>query len=304
MLNITGSNIPFLKNSAITRQPAPFRLASRRPHPAVDHLALWPPRPTTAKACSAMPRYEFRTPRLHVEAPLAAGATVTLAPPQVNYLGNVLRLRAGQTVLLFNGLDGEWAAVLAEGRKRSLSLIVEGQTRLQTTAQDLQYWFAPLKHARLDYMTQKAIEMGATMLQPLITQHAQVARVNLDRMRSNAIEAAEQCGILHVASVAAPIGLDKALAIRDPSRLLVFCDEDADVGNPIAALAAALPKNAATVPLAVLVGPEGGFSGDERATLLGSPQVVRLALGPRILRADTAAVAALALVQAALGDWR
>jgi 16S rRNA (uracil1498-N3)-methyltransferase len=248
-----------------------------------------------------MPRYDFRSPRLHVDAPLEAEARLALDSGQTNYLRNVLRLKAGEVVLVFNGRDGEWRAALAEGSKRSAALVVVERTRAQTPPPDLHYLFAPLKHARLDYMVQKAVEMGASRLQPVLTRHVQTARVNLERMRANAIEAAEQCGILTLPEVAAPIAFDRMLAERDASRLLVFCDEDADVRDPIAALAAARSAHA---PLAVLVGPEGGFADDERAALLGLPNVVRLALGPRILRADTAAIAALALVGAVLGDWR
>ncbi|MGH6771446.1 MAG: 16S rRNA (uracil(1498)-N(3))-methyltransferase [Xanthobacteraceae bacterium] len=248
-----------------------------------------------------MPRYDFHSPRLHVDAPLDAGARVPVDAAQTNYLRNVLRLKPGDGVLVFNGRDGEWRTSLAEGGKRSATLLVAERTRAQTRALDLHYLFAPLKHARLDYMVQKAVEMGASRLQPVFTRHVQTARVNVERMRANAIEAAEQCGILTLPEVAPPLPFDRVLAERDATRLLVFCDEDAGVRDPIAALSAA---RAANTPLAVLVGPEGGFSDDERATLLGLPNVVRLALGPRILRADTAAIAALALVGAVLGDWR
>jgi 16S rRNA (uracil1498-N3)-methyltransferase len=154
-------------------------------------------------------------------------------------------------------------------------------------------------------MAQKAVEMGASRLQPVITRHAQVARVNLERLRANAIEAAEQCGILTLPDIGAPLTFERMLADRDPSRLFVFCDEDSEVKDPIAALAAARDDGRAEArPLAVLVGPEGGFAEEERAALLALPNAVRLALGPRVLRADTAAVAALALVGAVLGDWR
>ena len=252
-----------------------------------------------------MPRYDFRTPRLYVAAPLTPGAKLTLDGSQANYLRNVLRLQAGAPVLVFNGHEGEWRAALVDGGRRSLSLVVEERTRAQTAALDLHYLFAPLKHARLDYLVQKAVELGASRLQPVLTRHAQVARVNLERMRANAIEAAEQCGILTLPEIAAPLAFDRLLAEREASRLLVFCDEDAEVKDPVAALSAARPHGGAgAMPLAVLVGPEGGFSDDERAALLRVPNMVRLALGPRILRADTAAVAALALVGAVLGDWR
>ena len=252
-----------------------------------------------------MARYDFRSPRLYIDAPLAPGAGLALDAAQANYLGKVLRLKAGDCVLVFNGRDGEWRGTLAPGAKRALSLVIAEQTRPQTQANDLHYLFAPLKHARLDYMAQKAVEMGASRLQPVITRHGQVARVNLERLRANAIEAAEQCGILTLPDIGSPLPFDQVLAGRDPARILVFCDEDAEVKDPVAALTAARPAaGAGPVPLAVLVGPEGGFAADERAALLKAPNVVRLALGPRILRADTAAVAALALVGAVLGDWR
>ncbi len=248
-------------------------------------------------------RYDFRTPRLYVDAPLQTAARVALDAGQANYLGNVLRMQAGGQVLLFNGRDGEWRGTLEIAGKRRLALVAGEQTRPQTPAIDLRYLFAPLKHSRIDYMVQKAVEMGAGSLQPVLTRHSQVARVNLERMQANAIEAAEQCGILTLPQIGPPLDFERMLAGRDPKRLLVFCDEDAEVRDPIAALAAVREADA-PMPLDVLVGPEGGFADEERAALLRLPKVVRLALGPRILRADTAAVAALALVDAVLGDWR
>jgi 16S rRNA (uracil1498-N3)-methyltransferase len=252
-----------------------------------------------------MPPHDFRTPRLYVDHPLAAGARLALDASQINYLRNVLRLKPGDPVLAFNGHDGERRTVLSDGGKRALFLAVEELNRAQTPALDLHYWFAPLKHARLDYMVQKAVEMGVSRLQPVLTQHGQVARLNLERMRANTIEAAQQCGILSLPDIAAPLTFDRMIAERDSARLLVFCDEDAEVGDPAAALAA-VRRDAGSdpLPLAVLVGPEGGFSAAERAALIRLPNVARLALGPRILRADTAAVAALALIQSVLGDWR
>jgi 16S rRNA (uracil1498-N3)-methyltransferase len=246
-----------------------------------------------------MSAYDFRSPRLFVDAPLEAGGTVALERAQAHYFSHVLRLTPGDSVLVFNGRDGEWSAILEGGGKRT-SLVVDAKTRQQTVVADLHYLFAPLKAARLDYMVQKAVEMGVSRLAPVLTRHGQVTRVNLERMRANAIEAAEQCGILALPEIAEPMPLSRYLADRDPARLLVFCDEDAVAANPAAALAKASAPNG----LAVLVGPEGGFAEDERAALVKQPNVVRLSLGPRILRADTAAVAALAVVQTAVGDWR
>jgi len=252
-----------------------------------------------------MARYDFRTPRLYVDAALDVGQSVALDASQANYLGNVLRLKTGDSVLVFNGRDGEWRATIASMGRRRPALDLCACTRRQTRALDLHYLFAPLKHARLDYMAQKAVEMGASRLQPVIARHGQVARVNFERMRANAIEAAEQCGILTLPEIKAPRPLEQLIAERDPARLLVFCDEDAEVKDPIAALSAArAAAQTSPIPVAVLVGPEGGFAADERAMLIDLPNAVRLALGPRILRADTAAVAALALVEAVLGDWR
>jgi 16S rRNA (uracil1498-N3)-methyltransferase len=166
---------------------------------------------------------------------------------------------------------------------------------------DLHYVFAPLKHARLDYMVQKAVEMGASALCPVTTRFTQASRVNTDRMRANVIEAAEQCGILSLAEVREPEPLERYLGQRGDDRLLVFCDEEAPDGDPAAALSYA--REGGLNGIDILIGPEGGFAEEERTMLLKQPRVVRLALGPRILRADTAAVAALALVQTALGDW-
>src|SRR5580698_2661583 len=160
-----------------------------------------------------MPDYDFRAPRLFVDATLATGATVALERDQSNYLGNVLRLKSGDGILVFNGRDGEWQASLA-GRKRPDALTIGPQTRPQDRLPELAYVFAPLKHARLDYIVQKAVEMGASSLQPVLTRFTQVSRVNTERMRANVIEAAEQCGLLAIADVAEPIGLDRFLERR------------------------------------------------------------------------------------------
>jgi len=244
-----------------------------------------------------MTQRDFKSPRLFVDAPLEAGGRIALAREQGHYLGNVLRLGAGDSILVFNGRDGEWRAGI-EGRKRPEGLTLTEQTRPQETPCDLHLLFAPLKHARLDYMVQKAVEMGASLLAPTLTQFTQVSRVNTERMRANTIEAAEQCGILNLPDVEEPLPLARRLTERDGQRLLIFCDEAAPQADSLKALGADKPGG-----LDVLIGPEGGFSEEERALLLRQPHIVRLSLGPRILRADTAAVAALALVQAALGDW-
>jgi 16S rRNA (uracil1498-N3)-methyltransferase len=258
-----------------------------------------------------MPRYDFRQPRLYLDDPLAAGSRIALGRDAANYLRIVLRLKDGGSILLFNGRDGEWQASLAADGKRSLAAEIGERTRPQPPAGDLHYLFAPIKHARLDYMVQKAVELGVSRLQPVITQHTQVARVNLERMHANAIEAVQQCGILTLPQIAEPVTFKAMLSRLGEDRLLIFCDEATDVKDPVAALtperapaSALVPLEAVRAsPLAVLIGPEGGFSEEERAALLARGNTVRLALGPRILRADTAAVAALTLVQAVLGDW-
>ena len=251
-----------------------------------------------------MPSHDFRAPRLFIDAPLAQDARVALDRDQGNYLGNVLRLAAGAEVLAFNGRDGEWQAAI-EGRKRPDGLVILQQTRPQDALADLTYVFAPLKHARLDYMVQKAIEMGAAALQPVLTRFTQASRVNTERMRANVVEAAEQCGILSIAAVAEPVPLDRYLSQRPADRLLIFCDEAAEVQDPVQSLQGAREAghDQGGIGIDVLIGPEGGFAEEERALLLRQPKILRLALGPRIMRADTAAVAALALVQAVLGDW-
>lgn len=248
-----------------------------------------------------MPVHDFASQRLFVEAALASGVTIELDRAPANYLLNVLRMKAGDEILVFNGVDGEWRARLSvEGRKAATLAPLE-QVSMQPEPGSLAYLFAPLKQARQDYMVQKAVEMGAGTLQPVFTERTQVSRVNEDRLRANVIEAAEQCGILALPKTAAAQPLSATLAGLDRDTLLIFCDEDAPIADPVQALAA---RRDPISGLALLVGPEGGFSPAERQGLLERPNVLRLSLGPRILRADTAAVAALALVQATLGDWR
>jgi len=243
------------------------------------------------------PRQDFTSQRLFLRAPLGTGARVDLDPGHVNYLINVLRLADGASLLVFNGRDGEWRASLAtEGRRRHI-LVIGENLRPQPAPLDLHYLFAPLKHARLDYMVEKAVEMGAGRLRPVITQHTQVHKLNLERMEANAVEAAEQCP-----RIDEPVRLEALIEAwpgEEPARRIVFCDEGEAGDDPLAIL-----RGLARSPLAVLVGPEGGFSSAERELLRAQSFVTAIPLGPRILRADTAAVAALAVVQAALGDWK
>ena len=247
-----------------------------------------------------MARTDFTTPRLYLADDLSEGATAALSQDEANYLLNVLRLGPGARVLVFNGRDGEFAASIAGTTRKNATLAIGERTRPQEYPPDVDYLFAPLKHARLDYVAQKAVEMGARRLLPVITRRTQATRVNIERLRANAREAAEQCGVIWLPEVEPEQRLDKALANWPAERLLIFCDEDAPQTNPLAALAEAKP----TAGVTLLIGPEGGFEDIEREAIGRLPRVVRLNLGPRILRADTAAVAALALIQSQYGDWR
>jgi 16S rRNA (uracil1498-N3)-methyltransferase len=258
-----------------------------------------------------MAAYDFNAPRLFLDIPMFEGARHTLDRAQANYLLSVLRRDAGEPVLVFNGRDGEWRAEIEPTGRKAADLVLRMQTRPQTPAGDLHYLFAPLKAARLDYVAQKAVEMGASLIHPVVTRRTQGDRIKLDKLRANAIEAAEQCGILSLPEIRDAAPLHEAIAGLAPERLLVFCDEDAAVADPVAALTQAgvaagsgAGSGNVTVPLAVVIGPEGGFTPEERTLIGDRPNTVRLSLGPRILRADTAAVAVLALVQAVLGDGR
>lgn len=243
--------------------------------------------------------HDPRSERLFVENPLCAGGDITLGPDQSHYLVNVMRARTGSQLLVFNGRDGEWRGELVDAHKKAARIAIGEQVRPQSSGPDIHYVFAPLKRGRLDYMVQKATELGVAALVPVMTRHTVAERVNTGRMRANAIEAAEQCGVLRVPGVTEPVRLDALLAIWPPERALIFCDEGATVANPLEAL-----SRIDTAALAVLIGPEGGFSPDERAAISAVPNAVAISLGPRIMRADTAAVAALALVNAVKGDWR
>jgi 16S rRNA (uracil1498-N3)-methyltransferase len=243
-------------------------------------------------------RANFRMQRLFVAAPLSQGVAAEATPDQYNYLANVLRMGDGAEILVFNGRDGEWKARLSLPTRKRIMIVPEEQTRPQPEPSDLHYLFAPLKVGRLDYLVQKAVEMGAGVLQPVMTQHVQGKINNLDKLRANVIEAAEQCGILGIPEVAEPVRLLDMLDGWPGDRRIIYCDEGDAGQNPLPILNAVKERK-----LALLVGPEGGFSEDERARLRSLDFVTAIPLGPRILRADTAAVAAMAVIQAALGDW-
>ncbi len=243
-------------------------------------------------------RANYKMQRLFVPQELAEGSVVEASPEQSHYLAHVLRLAEGAELLLFNGRDGEWLARIEAKTKKAVRLRAVELTRPQPPLPDLVYCFAPLKQGRLDYLVQKAVEMGAGVLQPVVTQHTQIAKPGIERLRANAVEAAEQCGILAIPEVREAQKFDRLLAGWEKDRRLIFCDEDAGTNNPLPALQAIAGKK-----LGLLVGPEGGFSEEERRQLRALPFVTAIPLGPRILRADTAAVAALAVIQATVGDW-
>jgi 16S rRNA (uracil1498-N3)-methyltransferase len=237
--------------------------------------------------------------RLYVDAALGAGIDVMLPAAQAHYLLDVLRLKGGMSVAVFNGRDGEWIATLRRSAKKNCLLSVERQSRPQSASPDLWLLFAPIKRARLDFVAEKASELGVSRIQPVITQYTQVMRVNTERLRANAVEAAEQCERLDVPEVGEAAPLATVLADWPPARRLLWCDESP--GSP--SIAAAL-ANKPHAQWAVLIGPEGGFAPEERQRLRAMPQVLAVSLGPRLLRADTAAIAALSIWQAVCGDWR
>lgn len=242
--------------------------------------------------------YDFSAQRLYIETPLGGDISYGCTREQANYLLNVLRLKNSAQILVFNGRDGEWLAEIENSSRRACTLRITKQTRPQCEGPDIHYLFAPLKRARLDYMVQKVTELGVVLLQPVMTRRTQTNRVNLDRLQANIIEAAEQCGILHIPQVKEP---EKLMALLDnwpKERHLIYCDENAEIASPIEAL-----SNIPRGPLAVLIGPEGGFDAQEQEILHKRSFVTAISLGPRIMRADTAAVAALTLVNAVLGDW-
>lgn len=249
-----------------------------------------------------MPRTHAALPRLHVDPDLAANGQLTLGKEQSLYLAAVLRKQVDDEVVLFNGRHGAWRARITSDSKKSVGLALIEQIAPQTPSSDLWYGFAPLKTERLDYVIQKACEMGVSTIQPVITRYTQVARLKHERLVANAIEAAEQCEVLNVPLVETEISLDKLLdswTSEQGDRKLILADEGEDASSPVDAISALRGT-----PVGILIGPEGGFSDEERAKLRAQPFVVPVSLGPRILRADTAAVAALAVIQAIIGDWR
>jgi 16S rRNA (uracil1498-N3)-methyltransferase len=232
---------------------------------------------------------------LFVETPLNTAVRVELNAAQTNYLGNVMRLKEGDRLLLFDGASGEWLADVAEVGKRRMVLAVTEPTRPQESVPDLWLAFAPIKKARVDWLVEKAVEMGVARLLPVVTQRTIVDKLNLDRMSAHIIEAAEQCGRTALATIDEPIKLAELLRTRDPARTLYFADETG--GEP--ARSAFVPG-----PALILIGPEGGFTPDEGATIRAAANSMPVSLGPRILRAETAALAAVAAWMAAVGDWQ
>lgn len=243
-------------------------------------------------------RANYKLQRLFLDAPLSTGEMVALEKDQAHYLLTVLRLEDGAQVLVFNGRDGEFGATLRPQGKKAASLKIGTQTRPQAEKPRLDFLFAPIKVGRLDYLVQKATEMGVGKITPVFTDHTQLHKVNAGKLAANILEAAEQCGNLAIPELGEACKLEALLEGWDPARRIVFCNESQAGNNPTEALSAISERD-----LALLVGPEGGFSERERQMLMSLPFVTPIPLGPRILRADTAAVAALTAVQMTIGDW-
>ncbi len=241
--------------------------------------------------------------RLYIDTALSQDASVTLDADRAHYLRNVLRLEPGAAVSLFNGRDGEWSGSIASLSKRGAEVALVKQTRMQTQEPDLWLVFAPIKKARIDFIAEKATELGVSLLQPVFTQHTAMTRVNVERLRANAMEAAEQTERLSVPQLREAVTLDVLLQSWPSERRLLVCDE-AGGGKPIAEALGALDAAAKGAPWAILTGPEGGFDRSELDLLRKLPFVISVGLGPRILRADTAALAALVCWQALIGDWQ
>jgi 16S rRNA (uracil1498-N3)-methyltransferase len=234
-------------------------------------------------------------PRLFVRQQLAEGASVELDAGQANYLGNVMRLGEGRELLMFDGRSGEWLARISAAAKKRMTVTIERRTREAEAVPDVWLAFAPVKRAQTDWLVEKATELGAALLQPVMTRRTVAERVKLERLETIAIEAAEQCGRTLLPRIEPPVSLEQLLARREPARRLCFADENG--GEPAAS---ALQPG----PAMILTGPEGGFTDDERESIRSADNAVAISLGPRILRAETAALAALAAYMAVAGDWR
>lgn len=243
-------------------------------------IPAWPPKSLT---------------RLYVRQPLSEGATIDLDRAQSNYLGNVMRLREGDEVLLFDGHSGEWLARVGEVSRKTMTLTIQRKTREAESLPDVWLAFAPVKRAQTDWLVEKATELGVARLIPVITQRTIVDRVKVERLESIAIEAAEQCGRTRIPHISEPLPLAHLLDHGDASRTLYFADES---GGDWA------PDEFTAGPSLILTGPEGGFTEEERAAIRAAPNAIAISLGPRILRAETAALAALAVYMAVAGDWR
>ena len=244
----------------------------------------------------AVPTWPPRSlPRLFVETPIGSGARVELDSGQANYLGNVLRLKEGDQVLLFDGSSGEWLAEVADAGKRRMTLAVLEQTTGQESVPDLWLAFAPVKKGRVDWLVEKSVELGVARLLPVLTQRTIVDKLNLDRMRAHIVEAAEQCGRTELAAIDPPVKLDTLLKSPDPGRTLYFADETG--GEPASSAFR-------SGPAMILVGPEGGFTPEEAQSIRSQANSVAISLGPRILRAETAALAAISAWMTRAGDWQ
>lgn len=248
-----------------------------------------------AEDASPKPKAALRSFRLHLAADLAAGAEIALPREAAHYVGAVMRAARGERFHVFNRADGEWLVEIVADGKRSVAVRAIERTRPPAPPPDLQLLFAPVKKARTDFIVEKACELGCRAVGPTFTLRTGAERVNADRLEAHMVEAAEQCGLVWVPSLLAPMRLSERLAAWEPERTLYFCDE--------ARTAPPLARALTSGPAAILIGPEGGFAPEEAKTLRAAPFVRAASLGPRVLRADTAAVAALTLWQSVVGDW-
>jgi 16S rRNA (uracil1498-N3)-methyltransferase len=266
---------------------------------------MYAPRPKTQIPKAQSPKTSRSKARLFVEEPLAADAALTLTGNQTNYLINVMRVQSGDTLLLFNGRDGEWQARVEQTRRQACMVRIVRQVRPQRTEPGPWLLFAPIKKTALDFLVEKATELGVCRLWPLLTLHTAASRVNLDRLRAHAIEASEQCERLTVPAVESPLAFSEIAARWPPDRALLVLDEHGR-GAPIAEVLAAGSRAGRRCehPSGILVGPEGGLAAAELDALSRLPFVARITLGPRILKSETAALAALACWQAIAGDGR